>query len=114
MFTKMIFEASVVLRKFGFHFNEVQNPSIIEMRRVLSDLNSIQFKIEFYPDGKWTAESENIDGIITGGDDNKKIKEELKDAIFTYFDVPPHLANDALIRANNEPVVVSRNVYATR
>jgi len=114
MFTKLIFDTSQILRKLGFHFNEAQNPAVIEMQRILSELGSIEFRIEFHPDGTWTAESKNIDGIITGGENTQKIKETIKDAIFTYFDVPPYFVNDMLIRADNEPVVVSQRVYATR
>ena len=73
---------------------------------------NIEFKIEQHPDGTWTAESTNIDGIITGGDTLWDVNEMVKDAIFTYYEIPPHLANDSLIRGENEPVTVRWRVYA--
>lgn len=71
----------------------------------------IEFKIEQYPDGSWTAESTNIDGIITGGKTVKYMPTMMKDAIFTYFGIPPHYCDDALLRADNEPVTLRQFVY---
>lgn len=82
-------------------------------RKILEIGGVIQFKIEFHPDGSWTAESANIDGIITGGTDAKEMSSMIKDAIFTYFNIPPHLVNDKLLRADNEPVLIERSVWAT-
>jgi hypothetical protein len=36
----------------------------------------------------------------------------MRDAIFTYFRIPPHLCSDALLRSSDEPVTVSQKVYA--
>lgn len=84
------------------------------MRTAIAQLGGIDFKLEFYPDGTWTAESTNIDGIITGGGDTKEVNSILKDAIFTYFEMPPHLCNDKLLQAPNEPVTLEQRVWATR
>lgn len=43
------------------------------------------------------AESTNIDGIISGSLHLKDMNSLLKDAIFTYFEIPPHLCSDALL-----------------
>lgn len=84
------------------------------MERKINELGSIQFKIDVHPDGSWTAESVNIEGVITGSRDMKEMNYLLKDAIFTYFGIPSYLCNDELLRANNEPVTVKQRVWATR
>lgn len=108
---KIIYNTSQFLRNLGINFHEENNPRIIEMRNKLHDLGGIQFKIEFYPDGGWTAESVNIDGIITGDKDVKEINSLIKDAVFTYFEIPSYLCNDVLLKADNEPVTVLQKVY---
>ncbi|MEK7105143.1 MAG: hypothetical protein AAB865_00440, partial [Patescibacteria group bacterium] len=67
------------------------------METEIQKLGSIEFKIELQPDGSWVAESTNLDGIITGGSKRQNINEMIKDAIFTYFEIPPHLCNGALV-----------------
>ena len=114
MRNKLIFYTSQLLRKAGVSFHERNNPAVLEMEKRIRELGSIEFKTEFYPDGSWTAESTNIDGIITGSTDTKEIAALMKDAIFTYFRIPAHLSNDVLLRANNEPVTVDQRVWATR
>lgn len=114
MLTKLKYEASQLLRKGGVDFDERKHPTVNEMQRVINGLGSIQFKIELYPDGSWTAESVNPNGIITGGKSTKEINSNIKDAIFTYFEISPHLVNDDLLKADNEPAVVTERVYATR
>jgi len=71
----------------------------------------VEFKIEQYPDGSWAAESVNIDGIITGGKTTKNISSTIKDAIFTYFGIPPYLCQDEVLKADNEPVILGQKVY---
>lgn len=110
--SKIIYNTSQLLRNLGINFHEENNPGIIEMRSKLHDLGGIQFKIEFYPDGSWTAESVNIDGIITGGKNVKEANSLIKDAVFTYFEIPPYLCNDVLLKADNEPVTILQKVYA--
>lgn len=114
MFNRFIFTTSHLLRKVGVDFHEDQNPAVVEMLRMIHELGSINFKIEFYPDGSWTAESTNIDGIITGSSDAKEMKGMIKDAVFTYFSIPSYLCNVNLLRGNNEPVTVAQQVWATR
>ena len=114
MRNKIIFRASQLLRKAAVNFHERNNLAVLEMEKRIHELGSIQFKTELYPDGSWTAESTNIDGIITGSTDTKDRSALIKDAIFTYFKIPPHLSNDTLLRGNNEPVTVDQQVWATR
>ena len=113
MLTKIIFNTSKLLKRAGVQFDERANPAVIEMEKTIRDLGSIQFKAEFHPDGSWTAESTNIDGIITGGANPKEMNAMMKDAVFTYFKVPPHFSNDTLLRATSEPVTVEQRVWAT-
>lgn len=106
-FTKTIYLAGKILRQWGFNLNETADQRVQAMRREIQRLGGrIEFKIEHYPDGSWTAESTNLDGIITGGVNTREITATLKDAIFTYFGIPPYLCNDELLRADNEPVTM--------
>lgn len=82
------------------------------MKDKIKELNGIKFKIEFYPDGSWTAESTNVDGIITGSDNVKEINNLIKDAVFTYFEISPQFCNDSFLKTDNEPAVVVQKVYA--
>jgi len=111
---KTIFQVSDLLRKFGLDFDSGKHPAVLEMQRCTHQLQAIHFKVEAYPDGSWVAESVNVDGIITGGKDIKEINSVLKDAIFTYFGVPPYLCNDKLLMASNEPVHLEQRVWAVR
>lgn len=100
------------LRKFGFNFNEELNPSIQKMRQAIKEIGGgIEFKIEQYPDGSWVAESVNIEGVITGSKNIKEISHLIKDAVFTYFNIPPYLCRDDLLKADNEPVTLRQKVY---
>lgn len=113
MINKIIFDLANLARKFGIRFNYETNTNVLEMKKALAGINNkIEFKIEQYPDGSWTAESVNIDGIITGGKNYANISNTLKDAVFTYFDIPPHLCASSLLRADNEPVTLIQRVYA--
>lgn len=112
IYTKTINISAQVLRHFGYDFNEENNEQVKEMKKEIAALDGgIEFKIEQFPDGSWTAESVNIDGIITGGDNIKNSAEMIRDAIFTYYRVPPQFCNDASLLADNEPITVRQKVY---
>lgn len=108
---KTIYRSANLLRKWGFKFNELNDPRVILMRNKINELGKIEFKIEQYPDGSWVAESTNLEGVITGGNDIREVVAMEKDAVFTYFGIPPHLCVDDLLKADNEPVTVMQNVY---
>jgi hypothetical protein len=110
--TKVIYRLSQALRRLGFSFHEERDPRVQAMRKAIRDLGSINFNIEVFKDGSWAAESINIDGIITGGTNKDHINETLKDAVFTYFEIPPHLCNDALVKGSDEPLRLEQRVYA--
>ena len=108
----VIYKLARALRRLGFNFHEENDPRVKAMRETIRKLGSIQFKIEVFPDGSWAAESMNLDGIITGGTNKDSINETLKDAAFTYFEIPPQLCNDTLMRASDEPMKLEQRVYA--
>lgn len=112
LLNKTIYFVSNRLRRFGYDFKEISDGRIIAMKdKIRQAGGQIEFKIEQHPDGSWTAESINIDGIITGGANTKEATEIIKDAIFTYFGIPPHLCNDAVLRTSNEPVILKQHIY---
>ena len=110
--TKAIYRLAQALRRLGFNFHEDQDPRVQAMRKAIRDLGSIKFNIEVFKDGSWAAESINMDGIITGGTNKDHINETLKDAVFTYFEIPPHLCNDGLVKGSDEPLRLEQRVYA--
>ena len=101
-----------LIRKMEIDLHENNNPRVIAMKGEIERLGKIELKVEQYPDGSWTAESTNIDGIITGGKNTQDISATIKDAVFTYFEIPPHLCVDSLLKRDNEPVTMRQNVYA--
>lgn len=109
---KYIYNISKLARQIGFDLHEKNDARTVEMLKQIGELGKIKFKIEQYPDGSWTAESTNIDGVITGGKNTKDISSTIKDAVFTYFEIPPHLCVDSLLKQDNEPVILKQHVYA--
>ncbi|MFH1145475.1 MAG: hypothetical protein V1707_00725 [bacterium] len=92
-----------LLRKIGYDFHEADDTRVAAMKQAIADVGGrIEFAIERHPDGVWTAESINIQGIITGGKGFGQAPREIKDAVFTYFGIPPHLCNDALLRTEGD------------
>ncbi|MEK7622123.1 MAG: hypothetical protein AAB415_03000 [Patescibacteria group bacterium] len=115
MFRKFVFNSSQILRQLGLSFDERSNPSVIRMQEEIHRLGGgVKFKIEHHPDGSWSAESINVDGIITGSDDVRETNSMIKDAIFTYYEIPSYLCDDGLLKSDNEPVTVTQAVYVTR
>lgn len=109
---RYIYNIANLIRKVGFDFNEKNDRRVIYMQKEIFKIGKIEFKIEQYPDGSWVAESENIDGIITGGKVTKNMSVIIKDAVFTYFEIPPYLCADNLLSSDNEPVTLTQRVYA--
>lgn len=109
---RCLYKFSNIARKIGVDFNEKNDKRVIEMKKEINKLGKIEFEVEQYPDGSWTAESTNVDGIITGGKDTRDIASSLRDATFTYFEIPPHLCVDTLLKSDNEPAIIKQHVYA--
>jgi hypothetical protein len=109
---KIIYISAQQLRKMGYNFNESSDARVLVMKKEIKKIGGkIEFNIEQYPDGSWTAESTNIEGILTGGRNSKEITITIKDAIFTFFGIPPQLCNDNLLRGDNEPVTLKQHIY---
>lgn len=108
-----IYMLSNALRKAGWKFDESSNSNVQDMQTTIDGLEdkSIQFYIELHPDGSWIAQSTNIDGIMSGSKDPREVPEMLRDAVFTYFEVPPKYCNDTLLKSDNEPVNVQQRVH---
>lgn len=109
---QMIYIMANTLRRANIKLNEGDNPNVIDMRNTIDSLENkgINFYIEQSPDGSWVAQSTNIDGIMTGGSAPNEIPDMLKDAIFTYFEIPPQFCNTDLLRGSSEPVRVQQRV----
>ena len=100
------------LRQVGINLENQNDVRLEAMRNEIAKAGGkIEFKIEQYPDGSWTAESINVDGIITGDKITKNVSATIRDAVFTYFGVPPYLCQDDVLRADNEPVILRQKVY---
>ncbi len=101
-----------ILRQIGINLENQNDVRLEAMRNEIAKAGGkIEFKIEQYPDGSWTAESINVDGIITGDKITKNVSATIRDAVFTYFGVPPYLCQDDVLRADNEPVILRQKVY---
>src|SRR5438477_11572991 len=103
------------LRTKGRGINGAQSAEVIAMQKEITSLEgkNINFEIKTYVDGSWMAKSTNVEGILTGGNDQKEINEMLKDAVFTYYGIPPEFADDKLLRNSGEPVTTEQRVHVT-
>lgn len=112
-----------MLREIQYNLAKVFNFPIepekdVHVRNMLVEIKrqgGFRFQVKRNKDG-WVAECENVKGIITGGSDpnatQAEIDSQIKDAIFTAFDIPPYLCKDQLIRNVEKPV--EELVYARR
>lgn len=110
---RITYELSKMLRTFGVVFDASDNEEVLELKRSIRLLRNgrIEFYIEQYPDGSWSAESTNIDGIATGGDDPRLISDSIKDAIMTYYEIPARYYDTVDLRSDNEPVTSQQKVH---
>ena len=110
---QIIYFSSNQLRKLGVDLGESGSKQVATMKQTINALNNnaVEFQIENHPDGSWVAESTNIDGIITGSKDPREKLALIRDAIFTYFEVPPQFCRDELLLSDNEPVQVKQSLH---
>lgn len=115
MKTSLAFKVATLARKYGLKVNDLKNPSVASMKDAIESLGpeGIQFAISGYEDGSWMAKSVNVDGILTGGDDMAECTELIKDAIFTYYEVPPQFCNDALLHKSGDKKTVHNEAFVT-
>ena len=104
-----------IAKKVGTNFDPTNNEAENNMKEVINSLptSNIQFVISKEPNGDWVAESVNLSGILTGGTAEDNIEEMIKDAIFTYFEVPARFCDNSLIRSTGEPTIIKQEVFAT-
>lgn len=101
-------------KNIGVNFDPAKCPKLAEMRKEISELpNGIQFTISCNPNGDWVAESVNIPGILTGGTAKDDVDTMIKDAIFTYYGIPPKYCDSNILRNTSEPTVIKQALYAT-
>lgn len=112
---RVVYRAAQFLSSIGFTFDSSRNEQVLAMKKALRKLDNsrINFYIEQYPDGSWSAESTNVDGIATGGTDPRLTQEMLKDAVFTYYEIPAHLCDSVQLRTDNDPVTVQQKVHVS-
>ena len=105
----LVYHIFAYLRKIGMHRVDTQDPRIQEMHRTIQALerSAIKFEVKSNPDGGWTAKSTNIAGILTGGDKASQMESHIRDAVFTYFDIPPSLCDSRLLL--NSPAMQGEN-----
>lgn len=110
---QIIYHFAKALKKLGHNFDPQNHDKVMEMGKAIQALENrgIEFRIETYPDGSWSAESTNIEGIMTGGGNLNEAPALIKDAIFTYFEIPPQLCDESLLRSDNEPITVNQTVH---
>lgn len=80
-----------------------ESPDVRKMLSTIKKLENgqIKFKVTFYKNNEWSAESINLPGIITAGDSRENIGAMIEDAVFTYFNIPPRCC-EAIIRNRKE------------
>lgn len=101
-------------KQLGVQHSSQNCGALQEMQKEMAALpDGIQFSITRDVSGDWVAESINIDGILTGGGPDDKVDDMIKDAIFTYYGVPPEYCDNTLIRNASEPVTTKQAMYAT-
>jgi hypothetical protein len=114
MKTSLAFKFANFAKRAGIRFDALHNPAVLNMRSEIISLDGgIQFAINGYPDGSWSAKSVNVDGIITGGRNQSEMIEVIKDAVFTYFDIEPQYCNDSLLKGAGEKKTVKNEMYVT-
>ncbi len=99
----------------GMKVDPLSSGEVREMREAIDSLGEggIKFEIGTYADGSWSARSTNVEGIITGGFDRSEMTEMVKDAIFTYYGVPPQYCEDKLLQGTGEKKTVKNEILVT-
>ena len=114
MKTSLPYKLHSFLRRYGVPTDASQNEAVIAFQREMENLGGdINIRISLHEDGSWSAKSTNVEGIITGGRNQSDINAIIKDAIFTYYGIPPSCVDSIHIRNSQEPVTVERNVRVT-
>lgn len=115
MKTSLTFKFVNLAKRMGVKTNPLSNQNVRHMRDAIDAAGEggIKFEISTYADGSWSAKSTNVDGIITGGLDQSEVTEMIKDAVFTYFAIPPQYCDDALLKGSGEKKTVKKELLVT-
>lgn len=112
MFNKFRYNLGKFARRFELQNQSAPDLRVRTMQNTIGRVGGINFKIEKSPSGEWVAESTNVDGIITGGKNYPHdVNANIKDAVFTYFEIPPELCNDASLLQKGDVAEVEERVY---
>ena len=117
MKTSLSYKFARAVKRLGVNHNSESDSAVIAMRREIANLDGgqVNFSVSIDRDGSWYAESTNVDGLLTGGDNQAEIDEMLKDAIFTYYNIESRHADDALLRSSGDVTNIKQQVQlATR
>ncbi|MBU3942911.1 hypothetical protein KKA24_02920 [Patescibacteria group bacterium] len=106
---KLIYKLS---KLFKFPLNPEKDYRVQNMLSEAKRMGGFKFDIKKHENG-WTAECINFKGIITGGQNPKptiaEVDEQIKDAIYTAFNIPSYLCRDNLI---SNPEYSKKLIYA--
>ena len=92
MFNKFRYNLGKARRRLGLSDPAICDKRVQAMNDAIVQMGGIKFNIEKFVSGEWTAESKNMSGIITGGKNYPHdVNTNIKDAVFTYFEIPPEL-----------------------
>ena len=72
-----------------------------QLSQFIKENGSIRFRVHHDTDGFW-AESINIDTIYSSGETYDELMENLKDAVFTHFEIPSKECDDQLLKVEGE------------
>lgn len=89
-----------LLRRFGLGPDPMKSPEVQKMIEASKKDGKVGFvlKLQLFADGEWLITSDELPGLITGGSikERNNIEEQMIDAIFTYFGVPPEYCDNSL------------------
>ena len=99
MFRKIQYNLAKLL---NFPIKPEENYRVQNMKQAIEQVGGkLNFTVQRHGDG-WLAECMEIKGIITGGNNanptDEEINNNIRDAVFSTFGIPPYLCKDELIR----------------
>lgn len=103
-------------KMLNFPINPETDRRVQNMKKAIERVGGhLNFSVKRHHNG-WTAECQEMNGIITGGNTanptDQEINDEIRDAIFSAFGVPPYLCKDELLRDMREIPIVENRVFA--
>lgn len=91
-----------IAKILGFPKDPRSDARVLNMSNEIDRRGGLKFILKVNSDG-WIAECQNLDGIVTGGNELKPsildIDKKIKDAIFSAFGIPPYLCDETIIKS---------------